>query len=184
MSKNRLGLLMYLVLCFQTAACWEPHPSVFSFFFRQEYVLSTIWFTYKAWNNHCWRDIQVILASMEKTPEALILLLRILELVKFEVQHLEICCSAGVGIGLMQENPESIKTEVRSLMMIMMILIIITSLPLQSYQWGKVFLYNCIAQKYLEYQMQFVEIHSPDVLLEGKILYPKCFFSFSWEAQW
>lgn len=56
MSKNRLGLLMYLVPCFQTAACWEPHPSVFSFFFHLEYVLSTIWFTYKIWNNHCWRE--------------------------------------------------------------------------------------------------------------------------------
>lgn len=44
MSKNRLGLLMYLVPCFQTAACWEPHPSVFCFFFLQKYVLSTIWF--------------------------------------------------------------------------------------------------------------------------------------------
>lgn len=33
--------------------------------------------------------VQVILTSMDKTPEALILLLRISELVKLQVQHLE-----------------------------------------------------------------------------------------------
>lgn len=63
MSKNRLGLLMYLVPCFQTAACWEPHPSVFSFFFHQEYVLSAIWFTQKAWNNQCWRENLMLFRS-------------------------------------------------------------------------------------------------------------------------
>lgn len=63
MSKNRLGLLMYLVPCFQTAACWEPRPSVFSFFFLQEYVLSTIWFIYKVWNNRCWRENLMLFRS-------------------------------------------------------------------------------------------------------------------------
>lgn len=76
--------------------------------------------------------VQAILTSMDKTPEADIITegIRTGEALSTAFRNLG-RCSARVGIGLMQENPESIETEVRSLMMIFLI---ITSLPLQRYQ--------------------------------------------------
>lgn len=41
-----------------------------------------------------------------------------------------------------------------------------------------VFLYNCIAHKHLEYQMQSVEIYSSDVLPEGNTCIPYIIFFF------
>lgn len=71
--------------------------------------------------------IQVILISMDKTPEGFDIItenIRIGEALNTPFRTLG-SCSAWVGIGLTQENPESIKTEIRSLMMMMMIITII-----------------------------------------------------------
>lgn len=78
--------------------------------------------------------IQVILISMDKAPERFDIItenIRIGEALNTAFRTLG-SCSAWVGIGLMQENPESTKTEIRSLMMMMMMMITIiikTRLP-------------------------------------------------------